>query len=133
LAAALGNTTGPLALNLYLTVPVNDALPLLEPIKLPVDVINLFTGLNLNNPIATALEPALTSLVNLGYTDVQRNVVDGVPQYDRTFDQSDVVTTFGTLPSGVDWRQVPGDLAVALRAGIQRSIAEGVVSDTPVA
>jgi hypothetical protein len=30
LAAALGNTTGPLALNLYLTVPVNDALPLLE-------------------------------------------------------------------------------------------------------
>ena len=44
LDAALGNTTGPLALNLYLTVPVNDALPLLEPIKLPVDVINLFTG-----------------------------------------------------------------------------------------
>ena len=42
--------TGPLALNLYLTVPVNDALPLLEPVKLPIDVINLFTGANLNNP-----------------------------------------------------------------------------------
>jgi hypothetical protein len=132
LAEALANTTGPLALNLYLTVPVNDALPLLEPVKLPIDAINLLTGANLNNPVATALEPALTSLVNLGYTDVQRNVVGGVPEYDRTLDQADVVTPFGTLPSGVDWGQVPVDLAVALRAGIQRSIAEGVVSDTPV-
>jgi len=132
LAEALANTTGPLALNLYLTVPVNDALPLLEPVKLPIDAINLLTGANLNNPLATALEPALTSLVNLGYTDVQRNVVGGVPEYDRTLDQADVVTPFGTLPSGVDWGQVPGDLAVALRAGIQRSIAEGAVSDTPV-
>lgn len=132
LAAALGNTTGPLALNLYLTVPVNDALPLLEPIKLPVDVINLFTGLNLNNPIATALEPALTSLVNLGYTDVQRNVVDGVPQYDRTLDQAGVITPFGSLPQNVDWVQVPGDLFAQLEFGVQQAIAQGFVSDTPV-
>jgi PE-PPE domain len=132
LAAALGNTTGPLALNLYLTVPVNDALPLLEPVKLPVDVINLFTGLNLNNPIATALEPALTSLVNLGYTDVQRNVVDGVPQYDRTLDQAGVITPFGSLPQNVDWVQVPGDLFAQLEFGVQQAIAQGFVSDTPV-
>jgi hypothetical protein len=132
LAAALGNTTGPLALNLYLTVPVNGALPLLEPIKLPVDVINLFTGLNLNNPIATALEPALTSLVNLGYTDVQRNVVNGVPQYDRTLDQAGVITPFGSLPQNVDWVQVPGDLFAQLGAGVQQAIADGFVSDTPV-
>ncbi len=132
LAAALGDTTGPLALNLYLTVPVNDALPLLEPIKLPIDVINLFTGANLNNPIATAIEPVLTSLTNLGYTDVQRTVVDGVPHYDRTLDQANVITPFGSLPQNIDWGQVPGDLVVQLGAGIQKAIADGFVSDTPV-
>jgi hypothetical protein len=132
LDSALG-ADGPLALNLYLTVPVNDALPLLEPVKLPVDVINLFTGANLNNPVATALEPALTSLVNLGYTDVQRNVVGGVPEYDRTLDQAGVITPFGTLPSGVNWVQVPGDLIAQLAAGTQTAIGQGVVSSTPVA
>ncbi len=129
---ALANTTGPLALNLYLTVPVNDALPLLEPLELPIDVINLFTGANLNSPIATALEPALTSLVNLGYTDVQRNVVDGVPEYDRTLDQANVITPFGTLPSGVDVGQVPGDVLLQLGAGIEQAISKGIVSDMPV-
>ena len=129
---ALANTDGPLALNLYLTVPVNDALPLLEPVKLPIDAINLFTGANLNNPVATALEPALTTLVNLGYTDVMRTVVNGVPVYDRTLDQADVITPFGTLPSGVDWVQVPGDLLLQLAAGIQTAIGQGIVSDTPV-
>ena len=132
LAAALANTSGPLALNFYLTVPVNNALPLLEPVKLPIDVINLFTGANLNNPIATALEPALTSLVNLGYTDVKRNVVNGIPQYDRTLDQANVITPFGTLPSGVDWGQLPGDLLLQLGAGVQKAISQGLVSNTPV-
>lgn len=132
LAAALANTSGPLALNFYLTVPVNNALPLLEPVKLPIDVINLFTGANLNNPIATALEPALTSLVNLGYTDVKRNVVNGIPQYDRTLDQANVITPFGTLPSGVDWGQLPGDLLLQLGAGVQQAITQGLVSNTPV-
>ncbi|MDT5334653.1 MAG: hypothetical protein QOD90_158 [Mycobacterium sp.] len=131
LAAALANN-GPLALNLYLTVPVNNALPLLEPIRLPIDVINLFTGANLNNPIATALEPALTTLVNLGYTDVKRTVVNGVPVYDRSLDQANVITPFGTLPSGIDWGQVPGDLLIQLAAGIQQAIAGGLVSSTPV-
>lgn len=134
LAAALANTAGgkPLALNLYVTVPVNDALPLLEPVKLPIDVINLFTGANLNNPLATALEPALTTLVNLGYTDVKRTVVDGVPVYDRTLDQANVITPFGTLPSGVDWNKVPGDLLLQLAAGVQKAIDDGPVGKTPV-
>jgi hypothetical protein len=132
LASALGNTTGPLALNLYLTVPVNNALPLLEPVRLPIDVINLFTGANLNNPIATAFEPFLTTLTNLGYTDVKRTVVDGVPVYDRTLDQGNVITPFGTLPSGVDWGQVPGDLLVQLVAGVQKAIAEGLVGSPGV-
>ena len=133
LAEALGNTSGPLALNLYLTVPVNNALPLLEPVKLPIDVINLFTGANLNNPVATAFEPALTTLVNLGYTDVERTVVNGVPVYDRTLDQADVITPFGTLPSNVDWAQVPPDLLLQLAAGFEKAIADGFVSSTPVA
>lgn len=134
LAAALANTAGgsPLALNLYVTVPVNDALPLLEPVKLPIDLINLFTGANLNNPLATALEPALTTLVNLGYTDVKRTVVDGVPVYDRTLDQAGVITPFGTLPSGIDWEKVPGDLLLQLAAGVQKAIDDGPVSKTPV-
>ena len=134
LAAALANTAGgsPLALNLYVTVPVNDALPLLEPVRLPIDLINLFTGANLNNPLATALEPALTTLVNLGYTDVKRTVVDGVPVYDRTLDQANVITPFGTLPSGVDWEKVPGDLLLQLAAGVQKAIDDGPVSQTPV-
>ena len=131
LAAALA-AGGPLALNLYLTVPVNDALPLLEPIRLPVDLINLFTGANLNNPVATALEPALTTLVNLGYTDVKRTVVDGVPVYERTLDQANVITPFGTLPSGVDWGQVPGDLLVQLIAGVQKAISQGLVGSPGV-
>jgi hypothetical protein len=132
LDAALG-ASGPLALNLYLTAPVNDSLPLLEPFRLPVDLINLLTGANLNNPVATALAPALASLINLGYTDVKRNVVDGVPEYDRTLDQANVITPFGTMPSNVDWGQVPGDLVRQLGAGIERAIADGLVSATPVA
>jgi len=131
LAAALAGG-GPLALNLYLTVPVNDALPLLEPVRLPIDLINLFTGANLNNPIATALEPALTTLVNLGYTDVKRTVVDGLPVYERSLDQANVITPFGTLPTGVDWGQVPGDLFVQLVAGVQKAIAQGLVGSPGV-
>lgn len=132
-AEALANTDGPLALNLYLTVPVNGALPLLEPVKLPVDAINLVTGLNLNNPITTAFEPALTSLTNLGYTDVQRTVVNGVAQYQRTLDQADVITPFGTLPSGINWGQVPPDIRLQLIAGIQQAIAQGLSSEASVA
>lgn len=132
LAAALANTGSPLALNLYLTLPVNNALPLLEPVRLPIDVINLFTGANLNNPIATAFEPFLTTLTNLGYTDVQRTVVNGVPVYDRTLNQGNVITPFGTLPSNVNWGQVPGDLLVQLVAGFQKAISDGLVGSTPV-
>jgi hypothetical protein len=123
---------GPLALNLYLTVPVNGALPLLEPVRLPLDAFNLFTGANLNNPVATAVEPALTTLVNLGYTDVVRTEVDGVPVYDRTLDKADVITPFGTLPSNIAWERVPFDLLVQLAAGIEQAADDGLVGSTPV-
>jgi hypothetical protein len=130
--AALANVVAgnPLALNLYLTVPVNH-LPLLEPVRLPVDLINLLTGANLNNPIATALEPALTDLVNLGYTDVVRDPGNLNGTYIRTFTNSGVPTAFGTLPN-VDWSQVPGDVFNDLVKGVQTAAAQGLVSPTPV-
>jgi PE-PPE domain len=116
----------PLALNLYLTLPT-DSLPLLEPIRLPVDFLNLVTGANFNNPLATALDPALKILTNLGFTDV-----DQENGYERTLDQADVITPFGTLPSNVDWNRVPGDVFAALLTGIEQAVQEGIISPTPV-
>lgn len=121
-------TKGP-KLNIYVTIPAQ-SLPLLEPTYLAYDVVNLLTGANLNNPIGTALSPVLTSLVNLGYTDVYYNPETGV--YDRTLDEADIPTAFGTLPADVDWGQVPGHLVNNLLAGIQKAIDDGLVSQTPV-
>ncbi|OCB14341.1 AAA family ATPase [Mycolicibacterium porcinum] len=121
-------TKGP-KLNIYITIPAN-SLPLLEPTYLAYDVINLLTGANLNNPIGTALSPVLTSLVNLGYTDVHYNATTGI--YERTLDEADVPTAFGTLPADVDWGQVPGHLVNNLVTGIQKAIDDGLVSSTPV-
>ncbi|OCB56974.1 AAA family ATPase [Mycobacterium vulneris] len=121
-------TKGP-KLNIYITIPAN-SLPLLEPTYLAYDVINLLTGANLNNPIGTALSPVLTSLVNLGYTDVYYNPTTGI--YERTLDEADVPTAFGTLPADVDWGQVPGHLVNNLVTGIQKAIDDGLVSSTPV-
>ena len=51
-------------------------LPLLEPLRLPSRILNaLFDAVgvpvHLGTPLADALQPALTILVNTGYTDVQ--------------------------------------------------------------
>ncbi|MFV8299828.1 AAA family ATPase [Mycolicibacterium fortuitum] len=116
-------------LNIYITIPAN-SLPLLEPTYLAYDVVNLLTGANLNNPIGTALSPVLTSLVNLGYTDVSYNPTTGI--YERSLDEADVPTAFGTLPEDVDWEQVPGHLVNNLVTGIQKAISDGLVSQTPV-
>ncbi|OBB04517.1 AAA family ATPase [Mycolicibacterium fortuitum] len=116
-------------LNIFITIPAN-SLPLLEPTYLAYDVVNLLTGANLNNPIGTALSPVLTSLVNLGYTDVSYNPTTGI--YERSLDEADVPTAFGTLPADVDWEQVPGHLVNNLVTGIQKAISDGLVSQTPV-
>lgn len=100
-------------MNYYITVPQN-ALPLLEPARLPFDVINLFTGLSLSNSFADAIEPALKILVNLGYTDV-----DQANGYDRTLDEMGVPTPFFTLPDNVNWNQVPQDVIDALVKGFE--------------
>ncbi|MBU9762349.1 AAA family ATPase [Mycobacterium sp. TNTM28] len=121
-------TKGP-KLNIYYTLDAQ-SLPLLEPTYLAVDAINLLTGANLNNPIGTALSPVLTSLVNLGYTDVEYDPATGV--YQRTLDEADIPTAFGTLPADVDWAQVPGHLVDNLVTGIQKAIDDGLINQNPV-
>jgi ElaB/YqjD/DUF883 family membrane-anchored ribosome-binding protein len=123
-------TKGP-KLNIYYTLDAK-SLPLLEPTYLAVDLVNLFTGANLNNPLGTALSPALTTLVNLGYTDVRRvQNADGTIEYVRDFDDSDVPTAFGSFPD-VDWAKVPGDVVTQLAQGVRKAVGDGLVSQDPV-
>jgi hypothetical protein len=115
--------TDPLALNLYLTMPAN-SLPLLEPLYLLTDLTNLLTLGAFPNPLGTlanALSPALTSLVNLGYTDVVR-MPDG--SYVRTLDQAGDPTAFMSFPD-VNWAQVPGDIFNLLVKGFQKEFLSG--------
>lgn len=116
------------AVNEYLTFRQN-ALPLLEPFRYPADIANLFTGgaFGFTNPFADAIEPTLTSLVSLGYTDVVRNP-DGT--YTRTLDEAGLNANsggvpFGTLPEGIDWGQVPGDLFQTTIAGFEDAFFSG--------
>ncbi|MDT5016580.1 MAG: hypothetical protein QOD39_2740 [Mycobacterium sp.] len=115
--------TDPLALNLYLTMPAN-SLPLLEPLYLLTDLTNLLTLGAFPNPLGTlanALSPALTSLVNLGYTDVKR-MPDGT--YVRTLDQAGDPTAFFSFPD-VNWAQVPGDIVNLLVKGFTKEFFSG--------
>ncbi|MCV7177715.1 PE-PPE domain-containing protein [Mycolicibacterium sphagni] len=120
LLATLGSTS-----TTYSTLAPND-LPLLEPLRLPVRLINAVSNalghpLNLGTPLADALQPALTILVNTGYTDVQTPTDGGT--YNRTFDQSGDSVTFlsqATL-TPAEWAQVPGDVVRALIVGFQDS------------
>ena len=124
--AALARTTNlnePLSLNLYLTLATN-SLPMLEPLYLAADVMNLATFGALPNPferLANALAPALTSLTNLGYTDVVRNP-DGT--YTRTLDEAGVPTPFMSFPD-VNWGLVPGDVITSLVKGFQKEFLSG--------
>ncbi|BBY63711.1 PE-PPE domain-containing protein [Mycolicibacterium helvum] len=120
LLATLGSTS-----TTYSTLAPND-LPLLEPLRLPARLINAVSNalghpLNLGTPLADALQPALTILVNTGYTDVQTPTNGGT--YNRTFDQSGTATTFlSQAPlTPAEWAQVPGDVLRALVVGFQDS------------
>ena len=112
-------TTNPAApTNVYATVPVS-ALPLLQPLALPVTVANIglnaIAGVKLNNPAVTALQPVTESLVNLGYTDVRWDAASST--YTRTLDKGNVVTPFGSLPTDVSVRDLPGNLIKSLQVG----------------
>ena len=120
----LGNLTGgllggnALAVNVYLTVPTR-TLPFMEPMYLTGDFLNMVSFGTLGDPVyrlANALAPAMTSLVNLGYTDVVRNP-DGT--YSRTLNEAGTPTPFFSFPN-IDWQRVPGDVMNSLAAGFQK-------------
>ena len=120
-----GVLTEPLAINLYLTIP-SATLPLLEPLYLLSDVTSLLTlGMGSVNPfsmLANALAPALTSLVNLGYTDVVFNPQTGA--YERTLTEAGVPTPFMSFPN-VDWGQAVGVILNQLVQGFEKEFFSG--------
>lgn len=118
----------------YSTFVPND-LPLLEPLRLPSRILNQVfkaTGvpITLGTPLADALQPALSILVNIGYTDVQTPSEGGT--YNRTYDQSSQYVPFlsrATL-TPQEWAAVPGDVVKALVDGF-RDVLSGKPTSAP--
>ncbi len=109
----------------YGTLLPND-LPLLEPLRLPVRLINAISNalghpLDLGTPLADALQPALSILVNTGYTDVVTPDQGGT--YNRTFTTSgDYVPFLSQAPlTPAQWLAVPRNVITALIYGFQKS------------
>ncbi|STZ25750.1 AAA ATPase containing von Willebrand factor type A (VWA) domain-like protein [Mycolicibacterium aichiense] len=119
----------------YSTLVPTD-LPLLEPLRLPSRILNaVFKAakipITLGTPLADALQPALSILVNIGYTDVQTPSEGGT--YNRTYDQSSQYVPFlsrATL-TPQEWAAVPGDVVKALFTGF-RDVLSGKPTTTPV-
>lgn len=125
-ALDLGN---PLNINVYLTLATS-TLPLLEPLYLAGDLLNMVSFGTLGTlPIrlANALAPAMTSLVNLGYTDVVRNP-DGT--YTRTLDDPDTATPFMSFPD-VDWGRAINDVLTSLANGFHKEFVSGNPTAAP--
>lgn len=118
----------------YSTLVPTD-LPLLEPLRLPSRILNaVFKAakipITLGTPLADALQPALSILVNIGYTDVKTPSEGGT--YNRTYDQSSQYIPFlsrATL-TPQEWAAVPGDVAKALFTGF-RDVLSGKSTTTP--
>lgn len=114
---------------------VSPDLPLLEPLRLPSRILNAVfkqvgIPITLGTPLADALQPALTILVNTGYTDVQTPSEGGT--YNRTYDQSGQFIPFlsqATL-TPKEWAAVPGDVVKALVTGF-RDVLTGKSTTTP--
>jgi hypothetical protein len=122
--------------NHYTTVVPND-LALLEPLRLPGRILAL-AGITLPVPnpldlVANAVQPALTILVNIGYSDVQTPSEGGT--YNRTFDQFDdpnkpfLSESPLTLAESL---QVPGDVLEALIGGIQSQLPTGSLGPSTI-
>lgn len=99
-----------------------DDLPILEPLRLPIRIINMVSAalgqpLNLPTPLADAIEPALRILVNIGYDDVVTPSEGGT--YNRRFDTAGTHTPFmSSEPLTLqEMLQVPGDVMRALAEG----------------
>jgi len=128
----------------YGTLLPND-LPILEPLRLPVRLINAIVGSDLPTPIADALQPAFTILVNTGYSDVvtptdianDPALAEKYQPYDRTFLTSGTPQPFLSVNplTPAEWVQVPGDVVRALFKGFQDEflpVAPGVVPASAV-
>ncbi|WP_142391381.1 PE-PPE domain-containing protein [Mycobacterium sp. ENV421] len=119
----------------YSTLVPTD-LPLLEPLRLPSRILNaVFKAakipITLGTPLADALQPALSILVNIGYTDVQTPSEGGT--YNRTYDQSSQYIPFlsqATL-TPQEWAAVPGDVAKALFTGFRDVLSGKSTTTTP--
>lgn len=101
---------------------VPNQLPILEPLRLPAQIINLIAGQQVvGTPLADALEPALKILVNVGYSDVVTPSEGGT--YNRTFTTSSTPESFLSVNplTPQEWAEVPGDVFRALIAGFQES------------
>jgi hypothetical protein len=113
----------PLALNIYLTLQ-SKALPLVEPLFLAADFLNL-VGLSplaqIPMRIANALMPALTILTNIGYSNVVRNP-DGT--YTRDFTNAGVETPFFSF-ANIDYGRALVDTFGALVGGVQKEFFSG--------
>ncbi|WP_431237959.1 PE-PPE domain-containing protein [Mycolicibacterium aichiense] len=119
----------------YSTLVPTD-LPLLEPLRLPSRILNaVFKAakipITLGTPLADALQPALSILVNIGYTDVQTPSEGGT--YNRTYDQSSQYVPFlsqATL-TPQEWAAVPGDVVKALFTGFRDVLSGKSTTTTP--
>jgi hypothetical protein len=120
------------ALNLYLTVE-NGAQPMLEPFRYPTDTLSVLTGQTITNPFADAVEPAITMLGNLGYTNVVQYGDD--PSDYRDDYQRDFSNDFGSnggeampffsFPKTIGWSAVPEDFVRAWAGGTQDAFFYG--------
>ena len=109
------------ALNQYFTLE-NGAQPMLEPFRYPTDFMSVVTGQTITNPFADAVEPAISMLGNLGYTNVVQYGDD--PNDFRDDYQRDFSNNFGSnggeampffsFPQNVNWNAVPADFVTAL-------------------
>jgi len=120
------------ALNQYYTIE-NGAQPMLEPFRYPTDLLSVLTGQTITNPFADAVEPAITMLGNLGYTNVVQYGDD--PNDFRDDYQRDFSDNFGSnggeampffsFPENIKWEAVPADFARALAGGIEDAFFYG--------
>jgi hypothetical protein len=120
------------ALNQYLTLE-NGAQPMLEPFRYPTDFMSVVTGQTITNPFADAVEPAISMLGNLGYTNVVQYGDD--PNDFRDDYQRDFSNNFGgnggeampffSFPQNINWDAVPADFVTALRGGFQDAFLYG--------
>jgi len=117
------------AINLYLTLH-SSTLPLLEPLYLTSDVLNV-VGLHplaqIPMRLANALAPALRILTDVGYANTVRNE-DGT--YTRDFDNAGTEVPFMSFPK-LDPGLVLNDAFKALVAGFQKELGPNPTPGTP--